>query len=597
MSESKLESKPEELVHVEQLVVEGKYKQAHQLIDKFLESGKHTLKNSLICNLLKVKIMMQQGLYNDAIRLVNHTYNKSLELKENLLAFDTLALKVRSLLWLYRSDEALEKIKDGEELLKAINQEILGDHKLRESEIHFLKAFFYYLKNDADKAEEHSDFCLALREELNFKQGLVEVLIMRSWIYSFLKGNLDNALKAVELGISLAKEFNYKFFIAFGLENMGTIYNFKGEIKPSTIAYEQSLSIYKELNNRRKMATILNNIGWAYTVVRDLDRSIKYLEQSLTLNRELGLDMNIALSLINIIINSIENQDLEKANQYFNDLEKMEICSKSNYVNRWYRFCKAFLLKTSLRAPHRGEAEVILKQILNEEFDDYELQVLTLLNLSELLLIEVRLLNDLQVLKELESLISRLLDIAEKNKSYYLLTEIYYLQGKLTLLTLDTKEARKFLTQAQRIAERWDYNELANNISIELDKLNNQLNMWDDLREEEISLSERIKLAGMDEQMEHLLWNRVSLTTQVKEQQITIHKERKICIVCKGDILGFMYACNCDALYCEKCARALTEIENACWVCGTPIDITKPIKPFKQEELGDKEIIKGKKKE
>ncbi|MFX1479667.1 MAG: hypothetical protein ACFFCI_16210, partial [Promethearchaeota archaeon] len=174
--------------------------------------------------------------------------------------------------------------------------------------------------------------------------------------------------------------------------------------------------------------------------------------------------------------------------------------------------------------------------------------------------------------------------------------EIYFLKAKLALLTLDLKTARRFLTQAQRIAERYGYNQLADKIYSEHDKLRNQLSMWENLREKEISLSERMKLTGMDQQIEYLLKNPAILTTQIKEGQITVLKERKICIICKGDILGYMYACQCNALYCDKCAQALTEIENACWVCGAPIDITKPIKPYKEEEIREIKVIKDNKK-
>ena len=96
-----------------------------------------------------------------------------------------------------------------------------------------------------------------------------------------------------------------------------------------------------------------------------------------------------------------------------------------------------------------------------------------------------------EILEELETLIAQLLALAEKSQSYHLLTEIYFLKGKLALLTLDMKKARKFLTQAQRIAERWGFNQLATKISLEHDKLRNQLSIWDEIREEEISLSER----------------------------------------------------------------------------------------------------------
>ena len=37
-------------------------------------------------------------------------------------------------------------------------------------------------------------------------------------------------------------------------------------------------------------------------------------------------------------------------------------------------------------------------------------------------------------------------------------------------------------------------------------------------------------------------------------------------------------------MYCENCARAITDLENVCWVCNIPIDYLKPIKPYKEEE-------------
>jgi len=57
-------------------------------------------------------------------------------------------------------------------------------------------------------------------------------------------------------------------------------------------------------------------------------------------------------------------------------------------------------------------------------------------------------------------------------------------------------------------------------------------------------------------------------------------------LVCKGKASGFnIYLCpNCDSLYCNKCAEALSELENACWVCNGPIDDSKPVKIMKSEE-------------
>ncbi len=73
---------------------------------------------------------------------------------------------------------------------------------------------------------------------------------------------------------------------------------------------------------------------------------------------------------------------------------------------------------------------------------------------------------------------------------------------------------------------------------------------------------------------------------EISEEEVTFFREQKICLICKSEVRGFNYICSeCDALYCENCARTLTNLENACWVCNTPFDNTKPSKPF--PKIGD----------
>lgn len=78
----------------------------------------------------------------------------------------------------------------------------------------------------------------------------------------------------------------------------------------------------------------------------------------------------------------------------------------------------------------------------------------------------------------------------------------------------------------------------------------------------------------------------ISRPQTVSEEEVTISKEKKICLVCKGKVIRFnSYICECDILYCNNCAQALSKLENACWVCNAPFDESKPINlPEKQEE-------------
>ena len=77
----------------------------------------------------------------------------------------------------------------------------------------------------------------------------------------------------------------------------------------------------------------------------------------------------------------------------------------------------------------------------------------------------------------------------------------------------------------------------------------------------------------------------------IDNDELTLYKERKICLVCKGDATGFeVYICtDCGILYCLKCAKALSNLENICWACNTPIDKSKPIKPLEKakEDIKD----------
>ena len=99
--------------------------------------------------------------------------------------------------------------------------------------------------------------------------------------------------------------------------------------------------------------------------------------------------------------------------------------------------------------------------------------------------------------------------------------------------------------------------------------------------------------------VEDSLFRLTKRPSQITEEEVTYYREQKICLVCKTTVGGFNnYICTkCDALYCENCARALSDLENACWACNEPIDKIKPSKPFKMVEKPeevDKTAKKGK---
>ncbi|MFX1346114.1 MAG: hypothetical protein ACFFAI_13465 [Promethearchaeota archaeon] len=62
-------------------------------------------------------------------------------------------------------------------------------------------------------------------------------------------------------------------------------------------------------------------------------------------------------------------------------------------------------------------------------------------------------------------------------------------------------------------------------------------------------------------------------------EEIELYREKGLCLVCKSKVSRLNYVCpKCNVLYCVKCSEALTNLENACWVCETPFDESKPVK-------------------
>lgn len=103
-----------------------------------------------------------------------------------------------------------------------------------------------------------------------------------------------------------------------------------------------------------------------------------------------------------------------------------------------------------------------------------------------------------------------------------------------------------------------------------------------------------MQLAAMEESMvkENFVGTNILGSLQkpqrVTEQEVSISKERKTCLVCKNKVEKYNFICpKCNAFYCQNCAETLTGLENACWMCETPFDESKPVK---LQEIEEREI-------
>lgn len=573
---------------------------------------------------IKYEHIIKQG--NDLLKIKNQKHSLEYKQREAKLFY----IEGFFCAWIKNdADQAMKNLEQSITLFESLKDKVGLTKSL------LISSFvFGTLKGEADNAIKLTERSLALSEECNskylvgfsllmmgvnyaffkgdydhsikfFEQGLIKfkelnnkynIAVTFSYIGSVYmsKGDLGKALEYAELGLALAKEVNNKLRIAENFVILASIYSFKGEIDSCIRFYEQSLKIFKDIDSKVGMATVFNNLAGVNRIIGDVERALECIESSIKLNNEIGNSWAVANNYDYLIQILIDKGDVSRAQKEIEKLEQLKNQINNEQINLLYLFDKALVLKISSRIRDRGKAEEILKQIIEDERVEYGITVEVLFNLCELLLTELSMTNELKVLEEINSYTAQLLDIAEKSNSFILFAEIYFLKAKLALLTLDVKNARRFLTQAQKIAERFTLNQLAAKIKLEHNNLREQLSMWEKIKKTDISLAERIKLTGVDTQMKQILRESTIISTQITKEKIKVHRERKVCLVCKGEILGYTYICQCDAVYCQNCAQALTDLENVCWVCNAPIDTSKPTKPYKEEKMEETDTTKYK---
>ncbi|MFX1447576.1 MAG: tetratricopeptide repeat protein [Promethearchaeota archaeon] len=554
MDENTIHSESKELIQARKLIDVSRLDEADQIIKTFEEKGGHTLYDMVLCHLLKCELLGERGLHEDIIKLAEETYKESLKLGKNLVSVDILLEKAYALLCLGETDKAHDIIKQGEILLNTLTQELPAEYKQRKAYIALQKGWVYDQKLDTEKALKQFELSLSLREELGAKRDIAWSLYGMANVFMNRKGDFDRALTYLERGIVFAEESGNKLCIGGILYSMAMLHSLKGELDRAIMLFEQSLTFYIKLDNKFMKARILNSLGACFALKGELNRSIKFYEHSLELLMEFNNELIIAMVFnslalshkmkgeLNRALECIEQSmplsrefgilnvfnhhyliqilidmgEFERAQNYLLDFEQLNSQFKDKKVNSMYLLDKASLLKTSSRALNRGKAEEILKQLLEDGGLDYETNIEVLLNLCELLITELQITNEVEVLEELKPLITQLLDLSEKSHSFWVLGETYLLQAKLSLISLNLEEARKLLTKGQEITEKYGLSLLARKISNEHDILLEQLDSWENLKEINAPLTERMNLAGINEQVEKMITKRVSVPEKVK---------------------------------------------------------------------------------
>lgn len=526
--------KSKEVFRAENLFNDGKFEEALILVNNLEAKEDLTDTDQILCLLLKSSVLLRFGNFEDCFKSAEKAYLENQVLGNHLYSIDALLNMAWALVWLGNFEKAYDLTLKSEKILKTLTKISTFEREKRFAYNLFVKACVYYFQANVDQGLDYAKRSLELRQKLAIKHGIVESLYVISSFYVILKDDLDYALEILEECRSLAIEINHPIKDSFIPMNFGVILYMKGDLKEALIYFKKALPIFERNNNINSVGTILNNLGCLYREMGDLDQSLICLKRSLEITKKTGNKWQIGVSLGSIIEALVVKGEIEQAQRYLEQLEEINKQEDNKMIEQIYFLDKALVLKSSPRLHNRVKAEELLKQIIQGEMVSSENTIIALLNLCELLLDELRITGELEILDEIDPLITQLLEIAEKIKSFSVLAETYTLQGQLALVNFDIKGARRLLTQGQQIAEKFGLQLLAMKISNEHDEFLKQLEMWENLKESKASLAERVELARLSDQMESMLHKRA-----VEPQEIETEQPILLAIISKKGHMAF----------------------------------------------------------
>ena len=386
--------------------------------------------------------------------------------------------------------------KLGHKLDVASTLEMIGNTHREMGE--FKLAFKYY------------DESLEIIKKFDRKDAIGRVLFFHGLTY-LREGNLDLALT------SLIESQNYSEILesintpGLILSLIGDIHRVKGNKESALDYYQKSVNTYEHssffIQNWITQQAGLPN-GWLssmlnigqitqqqglYTKAQDIyTKSLDYVHETKN-------EIDHSQILFYLILLFIETNDDNALNQYQEQLQRIATSFPRPEVMLYQKLVDALILKRNHRMSQKARALDFFSEISNSPVIHHDLTVFAMLNLSELLVAELKSFGEPEVLAEVKELSHKLQTIGEEQNSAQVQIEALLLQTKLALLEFDMDHAKQLLENAHTIATSTKLPLMLKKITQERQKFEQVFNHWKDFADQNVSMLERIELTEIQE--------------------------------------------------------------------------------------------------
>ncbi|MHA2324395.1 MAG: hypothetical protein ACXACB_03265, partial [Promethearchaeota archaeon] len=486
-----------ELKLTKNLIDQGKFKQAFQDLGKLEGNEDLSLEEELIIQVQKGWVHLTIGPLKRVLEISDHLYQQSQEAKMFLYSVDAVFLKMLVINIYGNVSKRDALVAQAENMLKSIPRDDSLNYQEREANMFFAIGNKQFGEGYFDLALENINKSLVFYEQNDpYSQFIPVLLVVLVNIFNG-KGELDLGLECGKRALSHIKGEDYQpFLVGTIYRGMGHTYLAKGELDLSLECHKRSLKIYKK--GRR--------MGWWFYETYD-----------------------------NIITVLLAQKNISQAKSYLRQFKALLEEYKVPLDGDNYKLSQAKILQASGRMRDIAEAEQLLKDVIEKDESPYTVGA-ALLNLCGWYFREFQISNKMEILEDILPLIDHLQKNAIQQNSPGLIARVKLLQAKLALIQLNLLDARKLLVESQQIAVEHGFKGLANSISKEHDKLLKELKLWESFKKTKSTLSERLKLASIDDVL-----NRMQGRREIEQVESTNEQPLLLLIIAEGGIPLFTY--------------------------------------------------------
>ncbi len=389
-------------------------------------------------------------------------YEKVDEIFEHILQTD----KQHPLMGYVYFYKAAKCINDGEQILSfnLLTKAIPFFEKYNNS-IFMMKLYnnmglFHLSQREYEKASEYFNMGRQYSTMHKDSPSFASIVYNLGYTHRML---LDNKLSEMYLkqAISLYQSLGDINLCGWSHTNLGIIYGNQGYLDKSEDEFNNALQCFEKTNNEQYVGRAYNNLGLTSLKLGKLTQARERFVKGYQIMSKYE-DPQIPRVLYNLYNLGIQSKKFDPL-EYF---EKLQEYSKDGYA----MLARAKEHSKTGRIRDTAIALGILEDIVKSD-ESTEVKVIALFELTTLLVNEFKASGNVEIILEIQDLISELYNIAKLQNSKWIIVQADLLQSQLELLKQNVTRSMSLLSRAKETSQRFGFSYLELLITREQDRI------------------------------------------------------------------------------------------------------------------------------